>query len=78
MGGGLQDFSVRPSPFGFEFETKGLGKGLDNKEKLYCEQVHWPLGLSNNIFEWNEISFKVLILKLFLPSVIIIKHQHDG
>ena len=28
-GGGLQDFSVSPRPFGFVFETKGLRPGLD-------------------------------------------------
>ena len=27
---GLQDFSVSPRSFGFGFETKGLGPGLDN------------------------------------------------
>ena len=30
VGGGLQDFSVSPRSFGFGFENKGLGPGLDN------------------------------------------------
>ena len=33
--GGLQDFSVSPRPFGFAFETKGLGPGLDKKFILH-------------------------------------------
>ena len=34
-GGGPQDFSVSPRPFGFGFETKGLGPGLDNSKISY-------------------------------------------
>ena len=31
------DFSVSPRPFGFSFETKGLGPGLDNSFFVSCQ-----------------------------------------
>ena len=43
VGGGLEQFSVSPRPFGFGFGAKGLGPGLDKKGKLLTDRIYCSL-----------------------------------